>query len=280
MGFVFEEHEERTFSKLSPSSIESLTRAVAFETPPSVAREILQKIFETSTPREIATTVNELQALLVINIEGFSSYHQELAELIHIAHSKKVHARQVITTSLAQHVSAEVGVRFIEKAKSDTKEEAQRVSFLALVDALRSLHAIISLLVDKDQFVWMFTEAFMLVKSFVQATHIELIESALNEKYQKSKGGIKYQPRKTFYKVAAAILARTGYLSTVKFLRYLQKEYPDGYDLEGVRFTVARDSKHQITLAHASVNDPDNMVILSASTAKNYVSTPRSKLFK
>lgn len=95
MGFIFDEHGERTFSKLSPQAIEGLTRAVAFETPPSVTREILREIFEASTPREIAMAVNEFQALFVFKIEDFSSYHQELVELIHIAHSKEFHAGQV-----------------------------------------------------------------------------------------------------------------------------------------------------------------------------------------
>ena len=253
MGFVFDELDEKAFSKVSPLVVESLTRAVAFETPPAVAREILQETFEACTIREIADGVNAFQALLVINIDNYDSYLQELADLIHIAHSQEFRRGHVVTATLARHVSSEVSCRFLELAGARAKEEAKRISFLALLDSLRSLGAVIDLLVDKKQFVWMFTEAFMLVKSFVQATHIELIERSLEENREQSRAGKAYRPRELFWEMTKEIFSQHGPMSLSELLRYLKKNYPNGYDIGNRRFFVAKDEEGQTSLAHIGI---------------------------
>ncbi len=258
--------------------MESLTRAVAFETPPAVAREILQETFEACTLREIAEGVNAFQALLVINIDSHETYLQELAELIHIAHSREFRRGQIITATLARHVSSEVSYRFLELAKADAKEEAKRISFLALLDSLRSLSAVINLPVDKGQFIWMFTEAFMLVKSFVQATHIELIETAIGERQQKSYSGQKYKRRAVCIKMIRTLFKETGTISSGELLKYMSKKYPGGYDLDGVRFTVTTDNQRRKTLAHAAIDEDgrtSGKVIIVRPTTDNYISAAR-----
>lgn len=281
MGFLFNESPSRLFSKVSPQTVEELTRAVAFETPSIIAREIITDALNASSLLEIAGLAQSFQALLVINIErrkDFAPYIQELANLYKADARRVSPAEKVITTALANHITKKITLQFLANANGVTKEEAKRVSFLALLDAMRSLNVITSLLVDKKEFIWIFTEAFMLVKSFVQATHIELIEAAIGERQQKSDSGKKYQPKAVCVKMVRTLFQEAGTMSSGNLLRYMKKKYPDGYDLDGVRFTVVTDNQNRETLTHAAISEDGRTfgkVILERSTADNYISAAR-----
>lgn len=281
MGFVFDDSPRKLFSTTSPSTVEKLTRAVAFETPSSIAREIITDTLNNSSRREIAENAQGFQALLVLNIERreeFAPYIHELVALHKGLSPEVAPPTTVVTTNLANHITKRITLQFLANANSVVQEEARRVSFLALLDALRSLNAITSLLVDKEEFVWIFTEAFMLVKSFVQATHIELIEAAIGEREQKSKSGKEYHRRVTCIKMLRAIFNEAGIMTSGNLLRHIEKKHPGGYDLDGVRFTVTEDSQKRKTLAHAAINESGGIsgkVILERSTVDNYISDAR-----
>lgn len=281
MGFVFDESPRKLFSTTSPKTVEELTRAVAFETPSVIAREILTDILNSSSRQEIAKNAQAFQALLVLNIERreeFTPYVRELVALHKGLSPDVAPTSTVITTTLANHITRRITLQFLANANGVVQEEARRVSFLALLDAMRSLNAITSLLVDKEEFVWIFTEAFMLVKSFVQATHIELIESAIGERQQKSASGKKYQPKAVCVQMVRALFQEAGAMPSGNLLRYMKKKYASGYDLAGVRFTVITDNQGRDTLAHAAIGEDgqaSGKVILERSTVDNYISVAR-----
>ena len=281
MGFIFDDSPCKFFSTTSPSTVEELTRAVAFETPSIIAREIITETIKNSSQREIAENARGFQALLVLNIERreeFTPYIRELVTLHKGLTPEASLSAAVITTSLANHITRRITLQFLANARGVVQEEARRVSFLALLDALRSLNAITSLLVDKEEFVWIFTEAFMLVKSFVQATHIELIEAAIGEREQKSKSGKKYQRRTECIKMMTVLFEEAGTMSSGNLLRYIEKKYPNGYDLDSVRFEVTVDSQKRKTLAHATISEDgraSGKVTLERSTVDNYISLAR-----